>query len=99
MPDLTDEEQRILALMKQLDAAQSAVAPPAAAPTRPLPERFTDMAFLDKDGQPYPDARPLPTPDEAAAENRRLIAVLEAQLAQAEAGTPVVPPGPARRRR
>ncbi len=101
MSGLTEQEQRILALMKELEAAQCAATPSPSAPARPahpLPERFTDLAFLDRDGRPYPDSRPLPTAEEAAAANGLLIEVLEAQLAQVKAGRPTVPPGSSRRR-
>ena len=72
--------------------------PPAGQPPRPVPERLRDLAFFDQNGQPYPMREPLPTPEEAAAQNRATIEVLEAQVKAAEAGTPVPPSGPTRRR-
>ncbi len=84
MPELTDEEKRILELMKQLDAADKARAP-SDAPARPLPERFTTPLFFDDEGKPFPVEGPLPSAEEQAAQNREVIKVLEEKLRGEEA--------------
>lgn len=99
MPDLTDEEKRILELMKQLEAADEAKpAPPADAAARPLPERFTTPLFVDDEGRPFPVEGALPSAEEQAKQNRSVIEALEEKLRGGAASPPAASPDDKRRR-
>jgi hypothetical protein len=100
MPELTDEEKRILELMRQLEASDPVV-----------PHQAHNQDFLpgiDDQGNPIPLSGPLPSAEQQAADARELIRALEAQVAAREAAgkptsnitTPGTPaPDPTRRRR
>jgi hypothetical protein len=79
---LSEEERRILELMKALeaqeDAAQAANPQPPTAPDRL--DRFIDAIGFDDDGNPFALTAPLPSSEEQAKSNREAIKVLEAQL-------------------
>jgi|JI6StandDraft_1071083.scaffolds.fasta_scaffold214117_2 hypothetical protein len=97
MPELTDEEKRILELMNQLEAAEQAhPAPPSDEPARPLSGRFTEPLFFDADGKPFPVEKPLPTAEEQSASNQTAIQALEERIRQAKAQPPA--DGPTRDR-
>jgi hypothetical protein len=75
MPALTEQEKKLLELMKQLEAADPVVEPRTARNQDFLPG-------FDDHGQPFPDDRPLPSAEQQAADNEQLIHELEAQLAR-----------------
>ena len=75
MPELTEQEKKLLELMKQLEAADPVVVPRTAHNQDFLPG-------FDDQGRPFPDSRPLPSAEQQAADNEQLIHELEAQLAR-----------------
>src|SRR4051794_36403944 len=88
MPELTDEEKRILELMRQLEAGD---------PVVPREARNQDfLPGIDDQGNPIPVSGPLPSAEQQAADARRLIRALEAQVAAREAadGAPKDPAAP-----
>ncbi|HVV82168.1 MAG TPA: hypothetical protein VHE35_03785 [Kofleriaceae bacterium] len=95
MAELTDEEKRILELMKQLEArdkAKAAEAPPDDQPRRPERDRadkFSSPIGFDDEGKPWPVEGPLPSAEEQAASNREAIKVLEEKL---RTGAPTATP-------
>ena len=97
MAELTDEEKRILELMKQLEASDPVV--PHAAHNQDF------LPGIDDQGNPIPLSGPLPSAEDQAAEARRLIRELEAQLearragAQHPGGGPAGKPDPTKPRR
>lgn len=100
MAELTDEEKRILELMKQLEArdkAAAAAAPPSPPDERQRPQRDRDDRFsspigFDDEGKPWPVEGPLPSEQEQADKNREVIKVLEEKL---RTGAPTATPPPA----
>ena len=77
MAELTDEEKQILELMKRLEASDPVV--PHAAHNQDF------LPGIDDQGNPIPLSHPLPSAEDQAAEARRLIRELEAQLQAREA--------------
>jgi hypothetical protein len=76
---LSEEERRLLELMKVLEAqedAAQAVNPPPPAPDRL--DRFINAIGFDDDGKPFALTAPLPSSEEQAKSNREAIKVLEA---------------------
>lgn len=98
MPDLTEEEKRILELMRQMEAADKAKAPPADETAPPLSGRFTTPLFVDDEGKPFPVEGALPSAEEQAASNRDVIKVLEEKL-RGGAAPPAGAPGRDEKRR
>jgi len=74
MPELTEQEKQLLELMKQLEAADPVVEPRQARNQDFLPG-------FDDQGNPFPLTEPLPSAEQQAADNERLIQLLAAQLA------------------
>lgn len=80
MSALTPEEQRVLALMNEIDEL---TVPDPSAPQHPRNQDF--LPGIDDDGKLFPMTEPLPSAEQQRADNVKLIAALEAQLAALKA--------------